>query len=89
MFSGQPYPELEDQRQLVKVPGLDLYAEPHPFWPPWPWEIKSTIDLLEFGIMCGQASPSTRSASVAPPAEPADSFDIVHDNQCLAPGCSR
>jgi len=36
VFSGQPYPELDDPRQLVKVPGLDLYAEPHPFWPPWP-----------------------------------------------------
>ena len=74
VFSGQPYPELDDPRQLVKVPSLDLYAEPHPFWPPWPWEIKSTIDLREFGIMCGAGFPEpyTFSLRVAPaPAEPA------------------
>ena len=69
VFSGQPYPELDDPRQLVEVPGLDLYAEPHPFWPPWPWEIKSTIDLREFGIMCGAGLP--RAVRVQPPRPPA------------------
>jgi glycosyltransferase involved in cell wall biosynthesis len=89
VFSGQPYPELDDPRQLVKVPGLDLYAEPHPFWPPWPWEIKSTIDLREFGIMCGAGFPEPYAFSLRARRLLQDrraDFDIVHDNQCLGTG---
>jgi glycosyltransferase involved in cell wall biosynthesis len=89
VFSGQPYPELDDPSQLVKVPGLDLYAPPHPFWPPWPWEIKSTIDLREFGIMCGAGFPEPYAFSLRARRilrnRRAD-FDIVHDNQCLGSG---
>ena len=89
VFSGQPYPELVDPGQLVEVPGLDLYAPPHPFWPPWPWEIKSTIDLREFGIMCGAGFPEPYAFSLRVRRllqhRRAD-FDIVHDNQCLGTG---
>ena len=89
VFSGQPYPELVDPDQLVKVPGLDLYAPPHPFWPPWPWEIKSTIDLREFAIMCGAGFPEPYAFSLRARRllrnRRAD-FDIVHDNQCLGTG---
>ncbi|MEX1006760.1 MAG: glycosyltransferase family 4 protein [Acidimicrobiia bacterium] len=89
VFSGQPYPELVDPSQLVEVPGLDLYAPPHPFWPPWPWEIKSTIDLREFGIMCGAGFPEPYAFSLRARRllrnRRAD-FDLVHDNQCLGSG---
>ena len=89
VFSGPALPRARRPRQLVKVPGLDLYAEPHPFWPPWPWEIKSTIDLREFGIMCGAGFPEPYTFSLRARRllqhRRAD-FDIVHDNQCLGTG---
>src|SRR4051812_9005047 len=31
VFSGQPYPHLDDGVTLVKVPSLDLYRQPDPF----------------------------------------------------------
>ena len=31
VFSGQPYPDLDDGVALTKVPSLDLYREPDPF----------------------------------------------------------
>src|SRR3546814_11791832 len=31
VFSGQPYPELDEGVGLTKVPSLDLYREPDPF----------------------------------------------------------
>jgi glycosyltransferase involved in cell wall biosynthesis len=89
VFSGQPYPELDDPRQLVEVQGLDLYAPPHPFRPPCPWEIKTTIDLREFGIMCAAGFPEPYAFSLRVRRllrhRRAD-FDIVHDNQCLGTG---
>jgi glycosyltransferase involved in cell wall biosynthesis len=89
VFSGQPYPELDDPSQLTKVPSLDLYGGKHPFWPPWPWEIKDTIDLREFGIMCGAGFPEPYTFSLRArrllQARRGD-FDIVHDNQCLGSG---
>src|SRR5258705_13409388 len=48
VFAGQPYPELDDMSQLVKVPSLDLYRSSHPFRVPWPHELRDTIDLREF-----------------------------------------
>jgi len=89
VFSGQPYPELDDPSQLTKVPSLDLYGGKHPFWPPWPWEIRDTVDLREFGIMCGAGFPepytfSLRARRLLQPRR-AD-FDVVHDNQCLGSG---
>jgi glycosyltransferase involved in cell wall biosynthesis len=89
VFSGQPYPELDDPSQLVEVPSLDLYAPPHPFWPPWPWEIKNSIDLREFGIMCAAGFPEPYTFSLRARRllrHRRDDFDIIHDNQCLGSG---
>ncbi len=30
VISGQPYPELDPRVRLIRLPGLDLYAHPHP-----------------------------------------------------------
>jgi MMP alpha-(1->4)-mannosyltransferase len=89
VFAGQPYPELDDPEQLVEVPGLDLYAPPHPFRPPAPWEIKTTIDAREFAIMCTAGFPEPYAFSLRArrllQGRRAD-FDVVHDNQCLGTG---
>jgi len=89
VFSGQPWPELDDPDQLVKVPGLDLYQSANPFRVPWPWEFRDTTDLGEFGIMCaaGFPEPWAFSRRVRPIlAQRRGDFDLVHDNQCLGTG---
>src|SRR6476646_9555274 len=57
VLSGQPWPELDDPSQLVKVPSLDLYRPGNPFRVPWPWEFRDRIDLQEFAIMCAAGFP--------------------------------
>lgn len=89
VFSGQPYPELDDMSQLTKVPSLDLYRPENPFRIPWPWEIKDSVDLREFGLMCtaGFPEPYTFSLRVRNVLRHRrGDFDLVHDNQCLGRG---
>ena len=89
VFSGPPYPELDDGVSFVPVPSLDLYRQPDPFRVPWPWEFKSTIDLLEFGIMCTAGFPEPLTFSLRVRRLLGDrltEFDVVHDNQCLGRG---
>ena len=38
VFSGPPYPDLDEGVRLTKVPSLDLYREPDPFRTPRPRE---------------------------------------------------
>ena len=89
VFSGPPYPVLDERVALHRLPSLDLYREPDPFRIPWPWEFKSLVDLGEFGLMCTAGFPEPWSFSVrakrALLPRLAD-FDIVHDNQCLGTG---
>ena len=40
VFSGQPYPELDEGVVLTEVPSLDLYREPDPFRTPRPSEFR-------------------------------------------------
>lgn len=89
VFSGQPWPELDDPDQLVKVGGLDLYQADNPFRVPWPWEYRDTTDLGEFGIMCAAGFPEPWAFSRRVRALLANrrgDFDLIHDNQCLGTG---
>ncbi len=89
VFSGPPYPELDDPAQLVRVPSLDLYRPENPFRVPWPWEFKTHIDVAEFAIMCAAGFPEPYTFSLRArrllAGRRAD-FDIIHDNQCLGTG---
>ncbi len=89
VLSGQPWPELDDPEQLVKVPSLDLYRSPDPFRVPHVREFHDSIDVREFGLMCLAGFPepwafSQRARSLLK-SRRAD-FDLVHDNQCLGSG---
>ncbi len=89
VFSGQPYPELDEGVTLTKVPSLDLYREPDPFRVPKPKEFRDRIDVEEFLTMCTAGFPepktfSKRAARLL--ADRLDDFDIVHDNQVLGYG---
>ncbi|MBM7365897.1 glycosyltransferase family 4 protein [Gordonia hydrophobica] len=89
VFSGQPYPELDEGVGLTKVPSLDLYGEPEPFRTPRLREYRDWIDVAEVVAMWTAAfgEPLTFSLRMARvlKGRRAD-FDVVHDNQCLGYG---
>jgi glycosyltransferase involved in cell wall biosynthesis len=89
VLSGQPWPELDDPSQLVKVPSLDLYRPGNPFRVPWPWEFRDRVDLQEFAIMCAAGFPEPYTFSLRARnllAQRRHDFDLIHDNQCLGTG---
>ena len=89
VFSGQPYPELDDGVTLTKVPSLDLYREPDPFRTPKPSEFRDLIDVEELLTMwtAGFPEPKTFWARANRLLETRrGEFDIVHDNQSLGYG---
>jgi glycosyltransferase involved in cell wall biosynthesis len=89
VFSGQPYPDLDQGVTLTKVPSLDLYREPDPFRVPKLKEFRDRVDVEEFATMCtaGFPEPKTFSTRVARLLrQRLDDFDIVHDNQVLGYG---
>jgi glycosyltransferase involved in cell wall biosynthesis len=84
VFSGQPYPELDDGVALTKVPSLDLFGEPDPWRVPRAGEFRDLTDVIEFSTMCtaGFPEPRTFSRRVVPVLrERVHEFDVVHDNQ--------
>jgi glycosyltransferase involved in cell wall biosynthesis len=92
VFSGQPYPALDDGVPLERVPSLDLYREPDPFRTPRPSEFRDWVDLTEWALMCtaGFPEPLTFSLRAARELLPrAGEFDVVHDNQSLGLGLLR
>ena len=89
VFSGQPYPELDEGVTLTKVPSLDLYREPDPFRTPRPQEYRDLLDVEEVLTMwtAGFPEPKTFSKRVARlMKDRRGDFDIVHDNQTLGFG---
>ena len=89
VFSGPPYPELDDRVALRRLPSLDLYREPDPFRIPKPKEFRDWVDVAEFALMGTAGFPEPWSFSMrarrALEARRHD-FDVVHDNQCLGTG---
>ena len=95
IFSGPPYPDLsgleaveKGSLRLTRVPSLDLYNDANPFRTPSLGEFRDLTDVLEFATMCtaGFPEPRTFARRVAPLlVERRADFDVVHDNQTLAP----
>jgi len=89
VFSGQPYPTLDEGVRLTRVPSLDLYREPDPFRTPRMHEYRDLVDVQEVATMwtAGFPEPRTFSRRVLPVLrERAGDFDVVHDNQTLGYG---
>ncbi len=89
VFSGPPWPVLDEGVGFTPVPGLDLYRDPDPFRVPHPREFTDPEGALEFAVMCtaGFGEPlafSLRARRML--AARRGEFDIVHDNQCLGTG---
>jgi glycosyltransferase involved in cell wall biosynthesis len=89
VFSGPPYPELDDGPALRPLPSLDLYRDDDPFRTPALSELRDWADAVEVAMMWGGAFPEPLTFSVralrALRAAPGR-FDIVHDNQGLGYG---
>jgi glycosyltransferase involved in cell wall biosynthesis len=89
VFSGQPYPDLDECVRLTRVPSLDLYREPDPFRVPRLREFRDLTDVREFLTMltAGFPEPRTFSSRVAKLLRARrDDFDVVHDNQTVGYG---
>jgi glycosyltransferase involved in cell wall biosynthesis len=92
VLSGQPYPDLDGDVPLTRLPSLDLYREPDPFRTPRPSEFRDWVDVAEWATMCtaGFPEPLTFSLRAARQLLPrAAEFDVVHDNQSLGYGLLR
>jgi glycosyltransferase involved in cell wall biosynthesis len=87
VFSGQPYPELDEAVRLTKVPSLDLYADDDPFHDPRLSELRDLVDVQEWALMRTGAFPEPLTFAkrvMRLLAARRDDFDVVHDNQTLA-----
>lgn len=89
VFSGQPYPQVDPGVRFTPVPSLDLYRADDPFRRPAMREFRSAIDVFEYAAMCTAGFPEPRTFGMRLSRLLRDrvgEFDILHDNQTLAPG---
>lgn len=84
VYSGPPYPELDEQVQLIKVPSLDLYSSPNHIRALRWRHLLSLTDFYEWWTMAtgGFGEPYTFGRRVYALLKKSD-YDIVHDNQSL------
>jgi len=89
VISGEPYPQLDAGIELIKLPGLNLFAAPNHVTALRPHHFRSATDLIEWGSMLtgGFAEPYTFGRRLLARAdELLGDFDLVHDNQSLSWG---
>src|ERR1035437_9882171 len=89
VFSGPPWPELDEGVGFTAVRGLDLYRDPDPFRIPALSEFTSLADVSEFAVMmsAGFGEPLAYSMRIEKIlASRRGDFDIIHDDQCMGPG---
>ena len=89
VFSGQPYPEIDDDITLHRLPSLDIWNDHFPGRMPAFWEVKNLADLAETGshIIGTFAEPMSFSLRAwGELKDRLDDFDLIHDNQTLGYG---
>ena len=89
VFSGQPYPDLDERVPLWRLPSLDIFNDHFPGRRPAFWEINTFADRLEihsyrFGTFSEPLAFSVRAWQEL--RRRVGDFDLVHDNQCLGYG---
>lgn len=92
VISGPPYPHLDDNVRLIKMPSLDLYHPEHLFRPEKVSDLLNPINLYEFLNVCTGSFPEpfTFGERVYNYLKKhKNEYDIVHDNQCLSYGIGR
>lgn len=89
VFSGPPWPILDEGVGFTPVRALDLYRDPDPFRWPAPSEFTSLADAAEFLVMLsgGFGEPLAYSLRIKKMLKSRRrDFDIIHDDQCIGPG---
>jgi len=89
VFSGPPWPEIDQGVGFVPVPSLDLYRSPDPFRWPMLREIRSWADVVELvSTRLGHfAEPRTFAMRVEKILKNRrKDFDLIHDNQTMGYG---
>ena len=89
VFSGQPYPVLDERVPLTALPSLDLYNDHYPMRKARVWELKTRWDLVEVAAFNTGTFPEPLAFSLRAwdhLRHRRDNFDLVHDNQCLGWG---
>lgn len=89
VISGPPYPDLDDNIKLIKIPSLDLFAEENHVTALKLKHLTSFADFFEWWTMLtgGFAEPYTfgrRLQAYFKKHKP--DYDIIHDNQSLCWG---
>ncbi len=87
VISGPPYPDLVPGIRLVKLPSLDLYSRD--LWSVGREELQSRLGLTEWlsKLSGGFAEPWSFGERARDwLLENPNHFDVIHDNQTLAPG---
>ncbi len=89
VYSGQPYPILDEQVELHQLRSLDMFNDLYPGRFPAYWEFKSWADVVEVlqfstGTFSEPLAFSVRAVKALKPR--LGDFDLVHDNQCLGYG---
>lgn len=92
VISGPPYPHLDDNVRLIKMPSLDLYHPDHLFLPEKISDLTNPLNMYEFLNVCTGSFPEpfTFGERVYNYLKKhKNDYDIVHDNQCLSYGIGR
>ena len=93
VISGPPYPELDVRVKLIKLPSLDLFAQPHHgHYALRPRHLLSPTDTYEyFGHLSGKfVEPYTFGQRAFQYLKRhRESYDVILDNQTLAEGVLR
>jgi glycosyltransferase involved in cell wall biosynthesis len=92
VFSGPPWPIIDEGVGFVPVPSLDLYRSPDPFRWPKLGEIKSWPDVVELvsSHLGHFAEPRVFAWRVERLLKNRQSdFDLIHDNQTIGFGIER
>jgi glycosyltransferase involved in cell wall biosynthesis len=92
VISGPPYPHLDPEVHLQKLPSLDLYNPDHLFRPERIGDLAIPLNIYEFLNVCTGSFPEPftfgeRAYSYL--KKHRKDYDIVHDNQCLSYGIGR
>lgn len=87
VYSGQPYPELDENIELYKVPSLDLFNSPNHVYALRFKHLLSYSDFSEWWTMLtgGFGEPYTFGRRIKKRLKNSD-YDIIHDNQSLSYG---
>jgi glycosyltransferase involved in cell wall biosynthesis len=92
VISGPPYPHLDDNVRLIKMPSLDLYHPDHLFHPERISDLANPLNMYEYLNVCTGSFPEPftfgeRVYSYLKKRR--KKYDIVHDNQCISYGIGR